>query len=138
MRINKWAMESELFVRMSPQAAAPKRISSDSACWDLRALGAHRLRPSERCPVPTGCGVRLPDGYVAVVCTRSGVATNRRITVISPPGVISPDHDGEIEVVLINYSSQPVDIAPGERVAQLMLLPLGSFFGRARYLARKG
>ena len=94
-----------------------------SAGLDLRAnLDAPlKLQPMQRCLVPTGLRIALPQGYEAQVRPRSGLALKRGITVLNAPGTIDADYRGEIGVILINLSQDSFVINDGERIAQLVI-----------------
>ncbi|TCJ13307.1 dUTP diphosphatase [Flaviaesturariibacter flavus] len=101
----------------------PAYATEGSAGLDLRAhLGeAVSLAPLQRILVPTGLFIELPHGYEAQVRPRSGLAARQGITCLNSPGTIDSDYRGEIKVLLINLDSGPQVIAPGERIAQLVL-----------------
>lgn len=83
------------------------------------------VRPGERVRVPTGFAMRLPGaGWVGLVCARSGLATRHGITLPNGVGVIDSDYRGEVQVALTNLSDTPYEIQPGERVAQLLVMPV--------------
>ncbi len=94
-----------------------------SAGLDLKAFleAPLTLKPLERTLVPTGLYIALPAGYEAQVRPRSGLALKHGITVLNTPGTIDADYRGEIKVILVNLSSEPFEIAPGERIAQLVV-----------------
>jgi dUTP pyrophosphatase len=75
----------------------------------------------QRCLVPTGLRIALPQGYEAQVRPRSGLALKRGITVLNAPGTIDADYRGEIGVILINLSQDSFVINDGERIAQLVI-----------------
>lgn len=75
----------------------------------------------ERCLVPTGLFMALPSGYEGQVRPRSGLALKKGITVLNSPGTIDADYRGEVCVILVNLSAEPVTIEDGERVAQLVI-----------------
>ena len=79
------------------------------------------LKPLERAMVPTGLFIALPAGYEAQVRPRSGLAAKHGITVLNTPGTIDADYRGEIKVILVNLSSEPFTIEPGERIAQMVI-----------------
>jgi dUTP pyrophosphatase len=89
------------------------------ACLDT----ALHLEPLERALVPTGIALAIPDGYEAQVRPRSGLALRKGITVLNAPGTIDNDYRGEVAVLLVNLSSEPQVIEPGERIAQLVFAP---------------
>jgi dUTP pyrophosphatase len=79
------------------------------------------LRSLERALVPTGVAIALPEGYEAQVRPRSGLAVREGITVLNAPGTIDSDYRGEIQVALVNLGAETRQIAPGERIAQLVV-----------------
>jgi dUTP pyrophosphatase len=83
-----------------------------------------RLAPGARALVPTGLIIELPQGYEAQVRPRSGLALNYGIAVLNSPGTIDSDYRGEIGVVLANLGHAPFEIRRGERIAQLVVLPV--------------
>lgn len=94
-----------------------------SAGMDLRAnlLEPVVLQPMERRLIPTGLFIQLPEGYEAQIRPRSGMALKKGITVLNTPGTIDADYRGEIGVILINLSTQPVVIEPAERICQMVI-----------------
>ncbi|MBR5699063.1 MAG: dUTP diphosphatase [Prevotella sp.] len=101
-----------------PQYATPQ-----SAGMDLRANLTESivLKPLERCLVPTGLFIALPEGYEAQVRPRSGLALKKGITVLNAPGTIDADYRGEVGVLLVNLSQEDFVINDGERVAQMII-----------------
>ena len=100
-----------------PQYATPQ-----SAGVDLRAdiSGEIVLEPLGRAIVPTGLYLEIPAGYEAQVRPRSGLAAKKGVTVLNSPGTIDADYRGEVRVILVNLSSEPFTIVPGERIAQMV------------------
>lgn len=82
------------------------------------------LQPRERTAVPTGLTLELPPGTEAQVRPRSGLAWKYGVTVLNAPGTIDSDYRGEVQVILINLGSEPVDIRRGDRIAQLVIAPV--------------
>ena len=82
------------------------------------------LAPGARALVPTGLILELPPGYEAQVRPRSGLALNYGIAVLNSPGTIDSDYRGEVRVVLANLGHAPFEIRRGERIAQLVVLPV--------------
>lgn len=101
----------------------PQYATEQSAGVDLRAnlSGPIVLAPMQRCLVPTGLRIALPQGMEAQVRPRSGLALKHGITVLNSPGTIDADYRGEIGVILINLSDTPFTINDGERVAQMVV-----------------
>ena len=101
----------------------PAYATEQSAGVDLRAnLEAPVvLRPLERMLVPTGLYIALPKGYEAQVRPRSGLAVKHGITVLNSPGTVDADYRGELRTVLVNLGTEPFEIVPGERIAQMVI-----------------
>ena len=101
----------------------PRYATLQSAGMDLRANLDEPivLRPLERCLVPTGLYIALPEGYEAQVRPRSGLALKHGITVLNTPGTIDADYRGEVGVLLINLSQEDFVIEDGERIAQMVI-----------------
>lgn len=103
--------------------ALPTYETSGSAGMDLRAdmdtpITLHSL---ERCMVPTGIFIELPQGYEAQIRPRSGLAAKRGLTCLNTPGTIDADYRGEIKVILVNLSNETQIIDPAERIAQMVI-----------------
>ena len=79
----------------------------------------------DRCMVPTGLAFAIPTGWEGQVRPRSGLAAKKALTVLNAPGTIDADYRGEVRVILVNLGGDPVEIAPGERIAQLVFCPVG-------------
>lgn len=103
--------------------ALPKYETPFSAGMDLRANldTSITLQPLERCIVPTGLFIALPEGYEAQVRPRSGLAIKKGITCLNTPGTIDADYRGEIGVILINLSRDAFTINDGDRIAQMVV-----------------
>ena len=104
------------------QNELPAYQTPGAAGMDLRANINYpvTLQPLERRLIPTGIRIQLPDGYEAQIRPRSGMALKRGLTVLNTPGTIDSDYRGEIGIILINLSTEDVDIEPGERIAQMV------------------
>jgi len=101
----------------------PEYQTAASAGMDLRASIEESiiLESLERKIVPTGLFLELPEGFEAQIRPRSGLAAKQGITVLNSPGTIDADYRGEIGVILVNLSSLPVTIQPGDRIAQMVI-----------------
>ncbi len=89
----------------------------------LAAVSGHTpllLLPGARVLVPTGLVIEVPDGYEAQIRPRSGLALKHGITVLNSPGTIDSDYRGEVQVLLINFGSEPFEIERGARIAQMV------------------
>lgn len=83
-----------------------------------------RLQSLERCLVPTGFFLQIPDGYEAQVRPRSGLAVRHGLSLVNTPGTIDADYRGEVKVILVNLGKDPVTVSPGDRIAQLVIAPV--------------
>lgn len=101
----------------------PQSASALAAGLDLQAAVTEpqEIAPGQRRLVPTGMAIALPPGFEAQVRPRSGLAAKHGLTVLNAPGTIDADYRGEIGVVLINLGDEPVTIARGMRIAQLVV-----------------
>ena len=106
----------------------PDYHSSGAAGIDLTAAVQEghplTLKPGDRALVPTGLVLQIPEGFEAQVRPRSGIALRHGVTVLNSPGTIDADYRGEVMVLLINHGDEPVNIARGERIAQLVFAPV--------------
>ena len=92
---------------------------------DLVSAEALRLEPGERALVRTGVRIALPDGYVAFVVPRSGLATKHGITIVNSPGTVDAGYRGELKVTLLNTDArEPYEIGIGDRIARLIVMPV--------------
>jgi len=92
-----------------------------SACIDTPI----RLKPGEKAIIPTGVAVQLPSNeYVALIFARSGLGIKHGITMSNGVGVIDSDYTGEIMCGLINLGKEDYTINPGERIAQMVFMPV--------------
>lgn len=102
---------------------APSYATGQSAGMDLRADIAESitLGPLQRELIPTGLYIELPAGFEAQIRPRSGLAVKHGISLVNTPGTIDADYRGEIKVILVNLSSEPFTVNPGERIAQMVV-----------------
>lgn len=92
---------------------------------DLVSTEAIRLAPGQRALVGTGVRIALPEGYVAFVVPRSGLAAKHGITIVNAPGTVDAGYRGEIKIALLNTDADAAyDIAAGDRIAQLIVMPV--------------
>lgn len=82
------------------------------------------IAPGARCAVGTGLAVAVPAGMAGLVVPRSGRALRDGLTVANAPGLIDSGYRGELRVILVNLGDAPVVIDPGDRVAQLVIVPV--------------
>lgn len=109
----------------------PAYATTGSAGCDLRAAvdGPRTLAPGERAAIETGIAVAIPAGYEGQVRMRSGLALKHGLAALNAPGTIDSDYRGEIKVIVANLGGEPVTIARGDRIAQLVFAPVA----RARF-----
>ena len=103
-------------------SALPEYASPGAAGADLRASEALEIPPGGRAAVPTGLRLAIPPGFVGLIWPRSGLAVRHGIDTLA--GVIDSDYRGEVRVVLQNHGREPFRIAPGDRIAQLLVQPV--------------
>lgn len=111
--------------RLRPASAQslPAYMTEGAAGMDLCAdLDADTtLVPLERRLIPTGIAIALPIGFEAQIRPRSGLALKHGLTLVNSPGTIDADYRGEIQIIAINLGTTPVVIAPGQRIAQMIV-----------------
>ena len=113
------------FVKLSGKATLPTRAHDNDAGLDLYAAESARLAPGARVSVGTGLAVQIPEGVGGLVLPRSGMAIKHGVTLVNSPGLIDPGYRGEVRVLLLNTDpSVEFQITPGDRVAQLLLVPV--------------
>lgn len=112
--------------RLRPDAVVPRYMTADAAGMDLHAAmdAPVHLAPGERAAIGTGLAMAIPAGYEGQVRPRSGLAAAHGITVVNAPGTIDADYRGEVRVLLVNLGQEPVTLAPGQRIAQLVIAPV--------------
>jgi len=112
--------------RLRNTAVLPAYMTEHAAGMDLCAAldQPTELQPGERQLLPTGIAMAIPVGYEGQVRPRSGLAFRHGITLLNTPGTIDADYRGEISVLMINLGAEPVEIAPGDRIAQLVIAPV--------------
>lgn len=112
---------------LSPNAALPQYATPGSAAMDLTACIDEpvTIAPRQLVTLPTGVAIALPSAqYVALVFARSGLGVKHGVALSNGVGVIDSDYRGEIRVGLTNLSDAPYTIQPGDRVAQLAVVPV--------------
>jgi dUTP pyrophosphatase len=118
------ALEVQL-LQLDPGLEPPSYAHPGDAGADLRSREGFELQPGERRLVGTGVAIALPTGYAAFVHPRSGLAARHGISIVNAPGTVDAGYRGEIKVCLINTDrTQPVTIARGDRIAQLIIQPV--------------
>jgi dUTP pyrophosphatase len=111
------------FARVDPEAVLPERAHPGDAGLDLRSAADVEVGPGERAMVPTGLAVAIPDGHAGLVLPRSGLASAYGLTMANAPGLIDAGYRGEVICAVVNLDrNEPVKIARGDRIAQLVVV----------------
>jgi dUTP pyrophosphatase len=111
-----------LLRRLDADVPLPAYAHPGDAGADLVTTVDVRLEPGERALVPTGISIALPEGYVALVHPRSGLAARFGVSIVNSPGTVDAGYRGEIKVMLINLDPhETVLLGRGDRIAQLVL-----------------
>ena len=111
------------FTRVRPEGELPRAHHPGDAGLDLRAAESVTVKPGERAMVPTGVAVAIPDGHAGLVLPRSGLASKRGLTLANAPGLIDAGYRGEVICAVVNLDPhEPVEIAVGDRIAQLVII----------------
>jgi len=111
-----------LIKRLDETVPLPSYAHPGDAGADLTTTVDVELKPGERALVPTGISIALPDGHVALVHPRSGLAARFGVSIVNAPGTVDAGYRGEIKVMLINLDpSEPVVLQRGDRIAQLVI-----------------
>jgi dUTP diphosphatase len=112
------------FRLLEPGAQLPSRANPGDAGLDLRAAEPATIGPSERAAIGTGLAVEVPAGHAGLVLPRSGLALRHGISMVNAPGLIDSGYRGELRVLLLNTDRrQPFEVEPGDRIAQLLVVP---------------
>ena len=119
-------MEKIKVKRLRERAVIPTYGSAEAAGADLYACleGKITIAPGETAFVPTGIAMEIPTGCAGLVFARSSLGTKRGLAPANKVGVIDPDYRGEFFVALHNHGKLPQEIEHGERIAQLLIVPV--------------
>ena len=112
--------------KLSPNAILPTYGSAGAAAADLYACLEEpvTIAPGETVFIPTGLSVEIPAGCAGLIYARSSMGAKRGLAPANKVGVIDSDYRGEIKVVLLNHSGAEQTVAPGERIAQMIITPV--------------
>lgn len=112
--------------KINPAVQLPRYMTTLSAGMDICAEPEEPifLAPGERCLIPTGIAVAIPEGFEIQVRPRSGLAINHGVTLVNSPGTIDADYRGEIKIIMINHGKDVFLIKAGDRIAQLVVAPV--------------
>ena len=111
-----------LITRLDADLPLPQYAKPGDAGADIVSRIDITLAPGERALVPTGIAIALPDGYVALVHPRSGLAIKHGVTMVNSPGTVDAGYRGELQIILINHDrSESISFKRGDRIAQLVI-----------------
>ena len=122
-------MDLNVKIKLTRGMTAPEYATQGSAAVDLRAALEEdevlTLAPGERAMIPTGIAIS-PESkdVVAIIAGRSGLGVKKGVTLSNSIGVIDSDYRGEIAVGLINHGDEPFEVRRGDRIAQMMFVPI--------------
>ena len=115
-------MTKVLIKRLDPDIPLPAYTKGGDAGADLCTRIDITIKPGERVLVPTGISIALPNGYVALVHPRSGLAIKFGISIVNTPGTVDAGYRGELQVILINHDlTESISFKKGDRIAQLVI-----------------
>jgi dUTP diphosphatase len=115
------------FRRLNPDASLPTYARPGDAGLDLASAVDVEVGPGERALVPTGLAVAIPEGHAGLVLPRSGLASRQGLTLANSPGLIDAGYRGEVTCAVVNLDrDQAVRISRGDRIAQLVVVPVAS------------
>lgn len=111
---------------MDTDIPLPVYMTPGAAGMDIYAAppAEIELAPGSITLVPTGFAMALPVGYEAQIRPRSGLAIKHGLTIVNAPGTIDADYRGEVQIGLINLGQHPYVIKRGERIAQMIIMPV--------------
>lgn len=110
--------------RLDPDLPVPRHAHPGDGGVDLYAAEGTTLSPGAFSAVPTGIAVAVPDGYVGLIAPRSGLAARHGISIVNTPGILDSGYRGEVKALLINHGPDSVTIERGDRIAQLVVVPV--------------
>ena len=115
-------MTKVLIKRLDPDIPLPTYAKGGDAGADLCTRIDLTIKPGQRVLVPTGISIALPNGYVALVHPRSGLAIKFGISIVNTPGTVDAGYRGELQVILINHDlTESISFKKGDRIAQLVI-----------------
>ena len=109
--------------RLVPYAKLPTKATNGSGAYDLYSTEASVLPAEERAAFGIGLAMEIPEGFVGLVCSRSGLALKQGIAVLNAPGIVDPDYRGEVKAIVINHDTeQPLVVNSGDKIAQILFV----------------
>lgn len=111
--------------KLNENAVIPTRGSEQAAGYDLYAATSYtiQIEPHSTVKIGTGLSIEIPDGYFGGIFARSGLATKKGLRPANCVGVCDSDYRGEYIVAIHNDTDEMMEVEPGERIAQLIVLP---------------
>ena len=111
-------------VRVISSGCKPVQSHPTDAGYDVFSTIDKTIEPGEKCKIPLGFATSFEPGYVAMLCNRSGLSTKHDLILANCNGIIDPDYRGEWIAVLRNVGTVPYTIHKGDRVAQVLFMPV--------------
>lgn len=102
----------------------PKRAHPTDAGYDLVSAQHRVIESGDWTLIRTGTRVQIPAGHVGFVCSRSGLALKHGVAVLNAPGVVDSGYNGDVGVILHNTGREPFEVQKGDRIAQLVIVPI--------------
>ena len=115
--------------KLDPKAKIPEYKTEGASGVDIMALLENKitLDPGESKIIPTSLSIAFPDDLEVQIRPRSGLAAKSNVSVLNTPGTIDSDYRGEIKIILINHSNEKFEVKNGDRIAQMVLMPVLKF-----------
>lgn len=108
----------------TPPDLTPTRAHHGDAGLDLRSAVDVTIPIGQRRTITTGIAIAIPTGHVGLIAARSGLGFRHGITLTNSVGIIDAGYRGPVHVSLINHGDEPYRIRRGDRIAQLIVLPV--------------
>lgn len=113
-------------VRVDPTYQLPRFAHPGDAGADLHSVEMLTIGAGEYALVAAGLSMAIPEGHAGFVLPRSGLAVRTGVTVLNSPGLVDSGYRGELKVALINHGKEAFEIAVGDRIAQLVIMPVSA------------
>ena len=108
--------------KLTQNATVPKQKTKYSAGYDLCTNAKGKIKREDRTIITTGIAVKIPEGYVGIIKSRSGLSVRHGLEVGA--GVIDSDYTGELKIIMHNHGDKDYHYKSGERIAQLLIMPV--------------
>jgi len=113
--------------KVDSSVALPLYHTKESAGFDIAASKDTIIRPGEVAKIPTGLVIEAPKGHFLLIAARSSLPLKKGLAMANGIGVVDPDYAGpndEVHIIVHNFTSQPVEVKKGERLAQGIFMPV--------------